>query len=113
MGLSTDHPLFINISHVSVGILVGDLPPMSAPLLMCGTYCKKSFQLFLNLQGSSNNNEIDHVYLTFLVSIAIFMQTTKGKNEKERLQQQECIQQRLNLQLHDHSLSLVIIRQMP
>ena len=41
------------------------------------------------------------------------MQTTKGKNEKERLQQQECIQQRLNLQLHDHSLSLVIIRQMP
>ena len=46
-------------------------------------YCKKSFQLFLNLQGSSNNNEIDHVYLTFLVSIAIFMQTTKGKNEKK------------------------------
>ena len=76
-------------------------------------YCIKSFQLFLNLQGSSNNNEIDHVYLTFLVSIAIFMQTTKGKNEKERLQQQEWIQQRLNLQLHDHSLSLVIIRQMP
>ena len=47
-------------------------------------YCKKSFQLFLNLQGSSNNNEIDHVYLTFLVSIAIFMQTTKGKNEKKK-----------------------------
>ena len=112
MGLSTDHPLFINISHVSVGILVGDLPSYECSASNVW-YCKKSFQLFLNLQGSSNNNEIDHVYLTFLVSIAIFMQTTKGKNEKERLQQQECIQQRLNLQLHDHSLSLVIIRQMP
>ena len=42
MGLSTDHPLFINISHVSVGILVGDLPPMSAPLLMCGIAKKVS-----------------------------------------------------------------------
>ena len=36
MGLSTDHPLFIDISYVSAVILVGDLPPMSASLLMCG-----------------------------------------------------------------------------
>ena len=93
MGLSTDHPLFIDISYVSSVILVGDLPPMSASLLMCGI-AKKVLHLFFSLQGSSNNNEIDHAYLTFLVSIAIFMQTTKGKNEKERLQQEECIQQK-------------------
>ena len=80
VGLSTDHPLFIDISHVSAVILVGDLPPMSASLLMCGI-AKKVLHLFFSLQGSSNNNEIDHAYLTFLVSIAIFMQTTKGKNE--------------------------------
>ena len=60
---------------------------------MCGIP-KKVLHLFFSLQGSSNNNEIDHAYLTFLVSIAIFMQTTKGKNEKERLQQEECIQQK-------------------
>ena len=93
MGLSTDHPLFIDISYVSSVILVGDLPPMSASLLMCGI-AKKVLHLFFSLQGSSDNNEIDHAYLTFFVSIAIFMQTTKGKNEKERLQQEECIQQK-------------------
>ena len=94
MGLSTDHPLFIDISYVSAVILVGDLPPKSASLLMCGI-AKKVLHLFFSLQGSSNNNEIDHAYLTFLVSkIAIFMQITKGKNEKERLQQEECIQQK-------------------
>ena len=93
VGLSTDHPLFIDISYVSAVILVGDLPPMSASLLMCGI-AKKVLPLFFSLQGSSDNNEIDHAYLTFLVSIAIFMQTTKGKNEKERLQQEECIQQK-------------------
>ena len=93
MGLSTDHPLFIDISYASAVILVGDLPPMSASLLMCGI-AKKVLHLFFSLQGSSNNNEIDHAYVTFLVSIAIFMQTTKGKNEKERLQQEECIQQK-------------------
>ena len=57
MGLSTDHPLFVDISHVPVVILVGDLPPMRAPLLMCGV-AKKVLHLFLNLQGSSNVNEI-------------------------------------------------------
>ena len=57
MGLSTDNSLFINISHVPVVILVGDLPPMSASLLMCGI-AKRVLHLFLNLQGSSNVNEI-------------------------------------------------------
>ena len=57
MGLSTHHPLFVDISHVPVVILVGDLPPMRAPLLMCGV-AKKVLHLFLNLQGSSNVNEI-------------------------------------------------------
>ena len=78
MGLSTDHPLFIDISYVSAVILVGDLPPMSASLLMCGI-AKKALHLFFSLQGSSNNNEIDHANLTFLVSIAIFMQTMQRK----------------------------------
>ena len=55
MGLSTDHPLFIDISYVSAVILVGDLPPMSASLLMCGI-AKKVLHLFFSLQGSSNNN---------------------------------------------------------
>ena len=86
MGLSTDHLLFVDISHVSVEILVGDLSPMRAPLLMC-SIAKKVLHRFLNSQGSSYDNEIDHANLTFLVSIAIFMQTTKGKNAKERLQQ--------------------------
>ena len=49
MGLFTDHPLFIDISPAPVVILVSDLPPLSAPLLMCGI-AKKA--LHLNLQGS-------------------------------------------------------------
>lgn len=49
VGLFTDHPLFIDISPAPAVILVSDLPPLSAPLLMCGI-AKKA--LFLNLQGS-------------------------------------------------------------
>ena len=51
VGLFTDHPLLIDISPALVVILVSDLPPLSAPLLMCGI-AKKALHLFLNLQGS-------------------------------------------------------------
>ena len=64
-GLFIDHPLFIDISHAPVVILVSDLSPLSAPLLMCGI-AKKA--LHLNLQGSF----FDPISSSFL---------PKGKNE--------------------------------
>ena len=109
MGLFTDHPLFIDISPAPVVILASDLPPLSAPLLMCGI-AKKA--LFLNLQGS----------FFYPISSSLSRLLLSCKPQKERMNKKDYHKKNVsrNMELlfqtkykfYDYSLSLVIIPQM-
>ena len=109
MGLFTDHPLFIDISPAPVVILVSDLPPLSAPLLMCGI-AKKA--LHLNLQGSFFDP----------ISSSLSRLLFSCKPQKERMNKKDYNKKNVsrNMKLlfqtkskfYDYSLSLVIIPQM-
>ena len=111
MGLFTDHPLFIDISPAPVVILVSDLPPLSAPLLMCGI-AKKALHLFLNLQGS----------FFYPISSSLSRLLLSCKPQKERMNKKDYHKKNVsrNMELlfqtkskfYDYSLSLVIIPQM-
>ena len=111
MGLFTDHPLFIDISHAPVVILVSDLPPLSAPLLMCGI-AKKALHLFLNLQGS----------FFYPISCSLSRLLLSCKPQKERMNKKDYNKKNVsrNMELlfqtkskfYEYSLSLVIIPQM-
>ena len=111
MGLFTDHPLFIDISHAPVVILVSDLPPLSAPLLMCGI-SKKALHLFLNLQGS----------FFYPISSSLSRLLLSCKPQKERMNTKDYNKKNVsrNMELlfqtkskfYDYLLSLVIIPQM-
>ena len=109
VGLFTDHPLFIDISHAPVVILVSDLPPLSAPLLMCGI-AKKA--LHLNLQGSFFDP----------ISSSLSRLLFSCKPQKERMNKKDYNKKNVsrNMELlfqtkskfYDYLLSLVIIPQM-
>ena len=111
MGLFTDHPLLIDISHAPVVILVSDLPPLSAPLLMCGI-AKKALHLFLNLQG----------YFFYPISSSLSRLLLSCKPQKERMNKKDYNKKNVsrNMELlfqtkskfYEYSLSLVIIPQM-
>ena len=111
MGLFTDHPLLIDISHAPVVILVSDLPPLSAPLLMCGI-AKKELHLFLNLQGSFFDP----------ISSSLSRLLFSCKPQKERMNKKDYNTKNVsrNMELlfqtkskfYDYLLSLVIIPQM-
>ena len=110
-GLFIDHPLFIDISHAPVVILVSDLSPLSAPLLMCGI-AKKALHLFLNLQGS----------FFYPISSSLSRLLLSCKPQKERMNKKDYHKKNVsrNMELlfqtkskfYDYSLSLVIIPQM-
>ena len=109
VGLFTDHSLFIDISPAPVVILVSDLPPLSAPLLMCGI-SKKA--LHLNLQGSFFDP----------ISSALSRLLFSCKPQKERMNKKDYNKKNVsrNMELlfqtkskfYDYLLSLVIIPQM-
>ena len=109
VGLFTDHPLFIDISPAPVVILVSDLPPLSAPLLMCGI-AKKA--LHLNLQGSFFDP----------ISSSLSRLLFSCKPQKERMNKKDYNKKNVsrNMELlfqtkskfYDYLLSLVIIPQM-
>ena len=111
MGLFTDHPLFIDISPAPVVILVSDLPPLSASLLMCGI-AKKALHIFLNLQGSFFDP----------ISSSLSRLLLSCKPQKERMNEKDYNKKNVsrNMKLlfqtkskfYDYSLSLVIIPQM-